>query len=470
MLFDSFNYWLFFGLTIVVLAALADRAARIGLVLFSFVFYSFWNPWFTLLLGGSILANFLFGLWIDQAAESRRRTALIAAIIFNLSLLSFFKYYGFLVGALGQLFRFDPHSILLHIILPVGISFITFEGIAYAVDVYRRDTPAVRNLTNFAVFMSFFPHLVAGPIIRPAHFFPQLATRKPLSNPDVKWGVLQISKGLVKKIVFADFFGPIANAYFSHGTYNNQTVPAVCGVLAFSLQIYFDFAGYTDIARGCARLLGYEFPPNFERPYLSENITDFWRRWHISLSSWLRDYLYIPLGGNRNGLARTYINIIIVMTLGGLWHGASWNFALWGLFHGSLLLLHRLWINSTKGWIGPRWQTNWFIRSGAVILTFALVSIGWIPFRAADFPSTLKTLTELGSGDILQFLRSTPAFLVLALIPLTYCLGDSRRKIENWLSNRATLFTVAIVTTLLLIIVTLFGQFGLQVPFIYFQF
>ncbi|HEY4248078.1 MAG TPA: MBOAT family O-acyltransferase [Lacunisphaera sp.] len=472
MLFDSLNYWVFFAVTIVVLASLTDRASRVGLVIFSLIFYGCWNPWFVLLLGGSILANFGFGLWIEGAAVHRRKAAVTTAIAFNLSLLGFFKYSSLLVGTLGGLFRFQDPAFIAHIVLPVGISFFTFEGIAYAVDIYRRQTPATRNLTNFAVFMSFFPHLIAGPIIRPANFFPQLEKRRSLTSEDTKWGLTQIIKGLLKKIVFADFFAPIANDYFSHTAATGSTIPAGIGVLAFTFQIYFDFAGYTDIARGCARLLGYDFPSNFERPYLSANITEFWRRWHISLSTWLRDYLYIPLGGNRAGAIRTYLNILIVMFLGGLWHGASWNFALWGLYHGFLLLGHRLWSTRIKPRVNfaasaQAWKAT---KPLAVAFTFLVVVLGWIPFRAPDFSSTLKVIRELNFGGVRPFLTSNPAFIVLVALPLFYCLIDPRRKTEKWVESRASLFTTALLITIALVVIEIFGQFGLKVPFIYFQF
>lgn len=471
MLFDSFSYWVFFSVVLVALSSLSDRLGRLALVLAGFIFYSFWNPRFSLLLGGSILANYLFGLWIGTTGETRRRTAVTLAIVFNLSLLCLFKYYTFFIDSAARLLagaNLNPWR--LDITLPVGISFITFEGIAYAVDVYRRDTPPVRSLTNFGVFMSFFPHLVAGPIIRPAHFFPQLDDRQPLRDSMVKWGVVQVLKGLIKKMIFADYFAIIANAYFSHNLFISQPVPAALGVLAFSFQIYFDFAGYTDIARGCARLLGYDFPSNFERPYLSYNITDFWRRWHISLSTWLRDYIYIPLGGNRRGPLKTYINIIIVMALGGLWHGASWNFVIWGLYHGVLLLCHRAWIGLFTDRPLVNYPFGWLLNIASMLLTFIAVTVGWVPFRAPDFSATLRTLTELSSRGITHFLEANPAFTVLCLLPALYCFVDSTRRLERWLTDQAPLVVVAVFAAMALVLVETFGQFGLQVPFIYFQF
>jgi alginate O-acetyltransferase complex protein AlgI len=343
MMFDTLQFWLFFAATMVLLALLRDRPAKVALVAASYVFYGFWDARFCLLLAGSTAVNYAFGRLIDAREGKARKRMVAFALIFNLALLAFFKYTNFFIDSFAATFGVDPTGLALNIILPVGISFFTFEGIAYAVDVYRRQLRAVRDPVDFSLFIAFFPHLVAGPIIRPTDFFPQLAQRPPLTSEDSRWGMREILKGLIKKVAFANYFAPIADAWFGGGQYHGMAVPAWVGVFAFSLQIYFDFSGYTDIARGCARLLGYRFPPNFERPYLSANITEFWRRWHISLSFWLRDYLYISLGGNRVSMPRTYVNLLIVMGLGGLWHGASWNFAIWGLYHGFLLIGHRLW-------------------------------------------------------------------------------------------------------------------------------
>ena len=369
MLFDTLSYWYFFAAVVLLLAALRPFAGKWLLVVASYVFYAFWDIRFVFLLAASTLANWAFGLWIARSEGSARRRALACAIVFNLGTLAFFKYFNFFADTLAALLHLDPHGLALRIVLPVGISFFTFEGIAYAIDVYRRDLPARRNALDFALFVSFFPHLIAGPIIRPVHFFPQIGQSLVLGDEDARWGLREILKGLFKKIALSNFYAPIADAYFHATQWNGAAVPAWVGVLAFSLQIYFDFSGYTDIARGCARLLGFKFPSNFERPYLSADIAEFWRRWHISLSSWLRDYLYIPLGGNRRGEARTCINLMIVMGLGGLWHGASWNFAVWGLYHGTLLVAHRYW---RKFVTGTAWPTAWTPRPCPAVAAIVL--------------------------------------------------------------------------------------------------
>ncbi|MEP6939274.1 MAG: MBOAT family O-acyltransferase [Rudaea sp.] len=470
MLFDALPYWVFFAAVVLLLGVLRPLHGKWMLVVASYVFYAFWDVRFLLLLGASTLANFAFGLWIDRSAGRSRRRALALAIVFNLGTLAFFKYFNFFADTLAALLHLDPHALMLRIVLPVGISFFTFEGIAYAVDVFRRDLTARRSLPDFALFVAFFPHLIAGPIIRPVNFFPQVGQPLRLSNEDARWGLREILKGLFKKIALSNLYAPIADAYFHATPWNGAGVPAWIGVLAFSMQIYFDFSGYTDIARGCARLLGFRFPSNFERPYLATDIADFWRRWHISLSSWLRDYLYFPLGGNRNGEARTCVNLMIVMGLGGLWHGASWNFAAWGLFHGSLLVIHRYWRKFVAfAGIATRVDTP-ALRPFWIALTFVCVTVGWVPFRAPDFMATWQTLRALVAFPNLQLAIAHPAIVVIPLLALAFCAVDRGRRWQDWLVERAG-FGVAVGASVAAILaLEIFGQIDAQIPFVYFQF
>jgi len=470
MLFDTLGYWLFFAAVLLALAALRPGPAKLLLVLASYVFYAFWDVRFVALLGASTLANWQFGLWIDRSAGAARRRALIVAIVFNLGTLAFFKYFNFFVDTFATLLQLDPHGLTLRIVLPVGISFFTFEGIAYAVDIYRRDLAARRSALDFALFISFFPHLIAGPIIRPVQFFPQTGQPLVLSDEDARWGLREILKGLFKKIALANFNAPIADAYFHHAAWNGAAVPAWIGVLAFSMQIYFDFSGYTDIARGCARLLGYRFPPNFERPYLAANISEFWHRWHISLSSWLRDYLYIPLGGSRRGEARTCANLIIVMGLGGLWHGASWNFALWGLYHGGLLVAHRYWRRAVERAGAGTLVDHRALQPLWCACTFVLVTLGWIPFRAPDAASTWSTLSALASTPDFTLLRAHPEIIAIPLLSLAFCRLDRERRVQQWLVERAPLPVAAAACALLVLGMEILGQIDAQIPFVYFQF
>jgi len=470
MLFDTLDYWLFFALVLLLLAALRPTAGKWLLVIASYAFYACWDVRFVFLLGASTLANWAFGLWIDRNAGMARKRALIVAIVFNLVTLGVFKYFNFFADTLAWLLHLDSHTLALRIVLPVGISFFTFEGIAYATDVYRRDLVAKRSALDFALFISFFPHLIAGPIIRPTNFFPQVGKLLALSNEDARWGLREILKGLFKKVALSNFYAPIADAYFHAGQWNGAGVPAWVGVLAFSMQIYFDFSGYTDIARGCARLLGYRFPSNFERPYLATDIADFWRRWHISLSSWLRDYLYIPLGGNRHGELRTSTNLMIVMGLGGLWHGASWNFAAWGLYHGTLLVLHRYWrkLATTSGIIGA--VDHVALKPVWIALTFLLVTVGWIPFRAPDFATTWHTLQALLGAPDTTLVRAHPAIVAIPLATLMFCILDARRRVQDWLVERAGFPAAVVAGTMAILALELFGQIDAKIPFVYFQF
>jgi len=470
MLFDTIQFWLFFAIVLLLVAALKPSRAKIVLVSASYVFYAFWDTRFVLLLGGATLSNYVFGLWIGAREGRARRLAVTVAIIANLVVLGIFKYFNFFIDTLHALTGFPAGGLLLQIVLPVGISFITFEGIAYSVDVYRGHLRAVRKPLDFMLFVAFFPHLVAGPIIRPMAFLPQVGRPLLLSDEDARWGLREILKGLFKKMALANYLAPIADAYFQHLSYAGTAVPAWIGVLAFSLQIYFDFSGYTDIARGSARLLGFRFPSNFERPYLSADITDFWRRWHISLSTWLRDYLYIPLGGNRQGAARTYANLLIVMGLGGLWHGASWNFAIWGLYHGLLLSAHRLWRGTLDG---TRWQKIFdapLLAPFWIAATFVLVTLGWVPFRAPDLAATLATLTNLWARPEFDFVLAHPGIAIIALCSFAWCLLDRGRRVQDWLVERASWPLAAACAGVLAIALELLAQVDAQIPFVYFQF
>ena len=471
MLFNSLGFWAFFAVVAAIYYTVPETWSRTVLVAASFIFYGMWNPLLTLLLAGCVVFNHTTGLAIGRARENHARILVTLAVAVNLGMLGVFKYYDFFIGTVTDLLHLPQAAFDLRIVLPVGISFYTFEAISYNVDIYRNVLKARRSLIDFAVFISFFPHLIAGPIIRPAQFFPQL-TGRPVPPADaIAWGVVQVVKGLIKKTVFADNFAIVANMYFNTPIGHAGMVAAWVGTVAFSMQIYFDFSGYTDIARGCARLLGYEFPPNFERPYLARNIAEFWRRWHISLSTWLRDYLYIPLGGNRRGIARSYVNLLITMGLGGLWHGASWNFVVWGLYHGVLLALHRAW-RQLRGDAGePRAGR---IGNGvAVAFTFVLVSIGWIAFRAPDFGTTWQVLKEAFAGSIRLPPDISVAFWVLLASSLAWVAIDRDRRVQNWIGHGSGLLgTLKVSAGLALsgVVLELFSRTDVAVPFIYFRF
>ena len=335
MLFNTTRFFVFLVLVVALFYALPRRFRKYLLLAASYFFYGSWNPKFIPLLLSLTAIDFTAGIWLERTnAPSRRRAILIGSLACNLGFLGFFKYYNFLASNLALALGGPPRSYWLDIVLPLGISFHTFQSISYVVDVYRREQKAIRNPVDYALFIAFFPQLVAGPIVRARNFFGDLYHWKPPSADDVSRGIFLMALGLTKKMAFADQFAVVANSYFNDVAAHPGRITAWSGAFAFAMQIYFDFSGYTDMAIGMAKLLGFHFPINFRRPYLARGIADFWRRWHISLSTWLRDYLYIPLGGNRRGRWMTYRNLMLTMLLGGLWHGASWNFLIWGGYHG----------------------------------------------------------------------------------------------------------------------------------------
>ena len=381
------------------------RLKHLVLTIFSYVFYGWANPAFLILLLASTLIDWIAGLvmsgttpWSRTPIEvlpkggprnRRERLALLLSVTSNLSLLGFFKYFNFAVDSwngIASVIGVDAATldIALRVTLPLGISFYTFQSMSYAIDVYRGDARALRNFIDFACFVSMFPQLVAGPIIRFSEVADQLANR---SHTLAKFarGVAFFSVGMAKKVLLANPCGRIADTVFDAGA--PTVLQAWHGVVGYAFQIYFDFSGYSDMAIGLGLMLGFVFARNFDSPYQSQSITEFWRRWHISLSTWLRDYLYVPLGGNRKGVRRTYIHLGLTMLLGGLWHGASWNFVIWGAFHGALLAIERA--------LGVDRLYGWMPRPMRVATTFSLVLVSWVFFRAADLPAALAYLGRM---------------------------------------------------------------------------
>src|SRR2546429_1136849 len=382
MLFNTTQFFLFLAVVLVLFYAAPRPLRKCILLAASYYFYASWNAKFIALLLTLTAIDYAAGLWLTRVPPGpRRRAVLIFSLAANLGFLGFFKYYNFLAANLALALGRPAHSFFLSIVLPLGISFHTFQSMSYVVDVYRGQQRAVSNPVDYALYICFFPQLVAGPIVRARNFFRDLWGWQPPSADDIARGVFLIALGLTKKMAFADQFAKVANEYFGNVAAHPGALAAWSGVFAFGLQIYFDFSGYTDMAIGMAKLFGFHFPINFRRPYLAASTTEFWRRWHISLSSWLRDYVYIPLGGSRRGAARTYRNLMLTMLLGGLWHGASWNFVIWGGYHGALLSLERM----ARGGRPPgQDRSRWYPLQAAA--TFGLVLIGWVFFRAKDLP------------------------------------------------------------------------------------
>lgn len=442
MLFNSGVFLQFFAAFLLLYwLARNSLAARNALILVSsYLFYGWWapeavgntpppdagsvNPLFTALwhcrflalLFATSLLDYTVGRGLDHLkSPGARRGLLTLSIVVNLGVLGFFKYADFFVESVAVALSrigLDVQARTLGLVLPVGISFYTFQSMSYAIDVYRRELPATRNLLHFLAYVSFFPQLVAGPIERARHLLPQFGRTVTITAAMLEEGVWLILWGFFKKVVIADNVAPLADMVFGGSSFTAPMV--ICGTIAFTVQIYCDFSGYSDIARGLARVLGFDIMWNFDLPYAATSLRDFWRRWHISLSTWLRDYLYIPLGGNRQGPARTYFNLIATMLLGGLWHGAAWNFVLWGLWHGFGLAAQRLWTGDRAVASPPKGPGSLLAWFG----TLAFVGYGWLLFRARSLTQITGMTRALIDWSAPAWMQSYVVCLVAFTLPL----------------------------------------------------
>ncbi len=383
MVFNTWDYVVFFVVVYALYLSLPRYQWQNWLLLVaSYYFYAAWDWRFAVLMLASTIVDYVVGIQMYRCSRpAARKALLLVSMVFSLSMLGVFKYYNFFLDSLTALlahFDLAPQAMHLDIILPFGISFYTFQTMSYTIDIYRGELVPTRNFRDFALFVAFFPHLVAGPIMRAADLIPQFTRPRSLNQPQFAIACWLIGWGLWKKIFVADNMALMANHVFSHST-SVTWLEAYLGVVAFAFQIYCDFSAYSDIARGCAQLLGIQLVQNFNLPYFATNPSDFWRRWHISFSTWLRDYLYIPLGGNRYGTLLTYRNLLVTMVLGGLWHGASWNFIWWGTYHGCLLSGHRLLTrNRTEQAQEPSpWGHFW-----SIVLMSQFTLFGWLLFRS----------------------------------------------------------------------------------------
>src|SRR5690349_19457375 len=406
----------FLPLFLLVYYSLPYSWRNVWLTLASYVFYGWWEPWFAGLMLFTTVMDFIWGKVITRpgATPLQRKLAVLACVVTNLSFLGFFKYYIFAAETLNQLLAAvgATQFRVLHVVLPIGISFYTFHSLTYILDLYRGHATPAKSFSGFSAFVALFPDLVAGPIIRYKTLAEQLRSRDHTA-PRFAWGVTIFIVGFAKKILLANPCGQVADAVFNAA--DPYAVDAWVGVLAYSFQIYFDFCGYSDMAVGLGRMLGFEFPRNFDAPYRSESITELWRRWHISLSSVLRDYLYFALGGNRKGEGRTYFNLAVVMVLGGLWHGAKWTFVAWGAFHGLLLVLER--------WRGKKSFYSTLPKVGRITITFLLMLFSWVLFRAdnltlaMDYFRTMFGLNPHGEvAPLLAAVIYTPYHLLVLAI------------------------------------------------------
>jgi len=497
MLFNSIEYGLFLTIVLFSYYFLPHRYQNIFLLFASYIFYSFWDVRFLSLIIISTLVDFTCGLCIERAREVEdlrtMKLFIVLSLSANLGILCIFKYFNFFIENAQLLLT----SIGLHysknvfkIILPVGISFYTFQTLSYTIDIYRGKIKPIRNIVDFALFVAFFPQLVAGPIERASNLIPQIQNNRQVTQAHWEKGLYLILLGLVMKIVIADSAGVLVDVYFKNPQ-KFTSLQLTIGLFLYSFQIYGDFSGYSKIARGSAMLLGFEIMRNFHHPYFASNFTDFWRRWHISLSTWLRDYLYIPLGGNRKGLRRTYFNLFATMLLGGLWHGASWNFIIWGGLHGLYLSIHRFFrervslVQYNKRFLEKNMSSKqkynflsffsnkqiylalYFTRKIIIITAiFMLVSLTWVFFRAIDLSSVLIYLEGLlkftidGESDLI------PLFLIMfmtLIVDLPQALTN-----DEYCFLRLQPVALGLLAGIAIVLICLSGN--VQEPFIYFQF
>ncbi len=489
MIFSTLLFWGFFAVCLFGYSFIYKRnpLRNAYLLIFSLFFYYKSGGYFFSLLAFTILIDYSVGIWLGKTHKKTNRALLIAISIFvNMLVLAYFKYSYFFVETtneiLGTHFKVvnllsewtnavaGTHFDVSTIILPVGISFYTFQSISYTIDVYRNKLAPVKSLVDFSFFVTFFPQLVAGPIVRATDFIPQLYQKYALTNREFGYALFLILNGLMKKMIISDYI----SINFVDRIFDNPMAYTgfenLMGVYGYAIQIYCDFSGYTDIAIGVGLLLGFKLPVNFNSPYKAANITDFWRRWHISLSTWLRDYLYISLGGNRKGKIRTYINLMLTMILGGLWHGASFRFIIWGAIHGVGLALHKIWLVIFPA----KNRQNFFIRFLGVFVTFNIVCLAWIFFRAHD----MKTISEMfgqifssfGFLLIPEIVRSY--WIIFVLLAVAYFIhwlpSGFKEQYRGWFIE-TPVWAKVLISVLVFIIIYQAKSSEVQ-PFIYFQF
>lgn len=469
MLFSSGIFWILFILFLPVYALVKKNRFRMTLfvVFFSLYFYYKSSGLFFLMLIGTSLIDWQISRWMSKIYTKRPRLVLMwISIAISLSILGYFKYANFFLWNWNAIVNsnFQP----LDIILPVGISFYTFQSISYVVDVYKRKIMPTRTWLEYIFFLSFFPALVAGPIVRADYFLPQIKENKPATSEMIWSGLWLVITGIIKKAVIADYISQFNDLIFNDPTLYTG-VQTLMGVLGYTMQIYCDFSGYSDMAIGLALIMGFRLGINFDSPYQSRNLTEFWRRWHISLSSWLRDYVYIPLGGNRKGTLRTYINNFLTMLIGGLWHGAAWKFIFWGAMHGVGLAVHKACKPLLK-----RIPDNWFTMFISWVLTFVYVSLLWVFFRAASFDDSVLIIrnifTDFQWAQIPQFFEARMVWCIMMITLIIFHFIPQRIADQTQTIFVKSPWIVKLLT--FLIVVQLVIEFMSEevAPFIYFQF
>ena len=464
LLFNNGFFVYFFTVFIVLYYLFRNQYTIRTLILSGFSLYFFYKAsgsFVVLVIISAITDYLLSNLIYRQTRYWRKVTLLVVSIVVNLGLLFYFKYTNFFISVWNGFSAAQINP--LNILLPVGISFYTFENLSYTVDVYHGKIEPERNFLNYLLFLSFFPKLVMGPIVRASDFIPQLKRPYVVESRDFSDGFFLIVSGLFKKVVISDYITANFVNYVFDAPSLHTGLECLVAVYGYAMVIYCDFSGYSDVAIGLAKWLGITIPANFDTPYQSVSITEFWRRWHISLSSWLRDYLYIPLGGNRHGAVRTYLNLFVTMLLGGLWHGASWNFIAWGALHGSGLAVHKLWSglrNSKSVRVNPLGR----MLSG--ILTFHFVCFGWIFFRASDFETAYQMIGQIATGFTLE---GVEPFLmnyrpVLLMILLGFMLHMIPAKISRTIRERMEYMPLVANVTVFMIFVVAYAYFKTSEP------
>ena len=490
MLFNTVDFVIFFIIVLAIVAIFRYRKFQHLFLLFAsyFFFYYSSNYLLTLLILSTILDYYVGREIWKSSNKTRKKALLITSLSGNLGLLGFYKYADFAItqfNVLGQHFDLANHIPLLNLALPIGISFYTFQTISYTVDVYRGHLEPSKSFKEFALFVSFFPQLVAGPIVRAKDFLPQLRDKIQqvqvgnklkqitISKSNLKFGITLMAFGFLKKMFFADNIAPLVNEIFQNPIGLDSSA-IILGTIGFGIQIYGDFSGYSDIAIGAALILGFKIPTNFNKPYFATSPSNFWTRWHISLSSWLRDYFYIPLGGNRKSNNRTYFNLMTVMLFGGLWHGASWNFVIWGLLHGTYLTIHKALLDKF-----PHVKIHPFFKSKygkifSIVITQYFVFLSWIPFRVQNMDYMLYSLEkfiifDFQFNDAISLISNHkfPIILIISFIILNFVSYKQQNLVEK-ISKTNYKFWCFFLTMVIFCIVFFYN--GNPEDFIYFRF
>lgn len=474
MLFSSGLFWVIFLVFLPVYAALKKRRRQmtVFVIAFSLFFYYKSSGWFVLMLTATSIFDWVLSRLMERTdTRWKRRLCLSLSLLASLGILAWFKYANFFMWNWQQMVggNFEP----LDIILPVGISFYTFQSVSYMIDVYKRRVKATRTWMDYAFFLTFFPALVAGPIVRADYFLPQLEENRSATKTMVYMGLWLIILGVVKKAIVADYLAQYNDLIFvvdpATGIPAYSGFETMMGIIGYTMQIYCDFSGYSDMAIGLALIMGFRLAQNFNFPYKSRNLTDFWRRWHISLSTWLRDYIYIPLGGNRKGTARTYVNNFATMVIGGLWHGAAWKFVFWGAMHGAGLAVHK----ASRPWLG-RIEDSWPVKALSWLVTFMFVMLLWVFFRADTFGDSVAVISHAFSDFDVAYAMPFVAvrwlwLIIMAVIVISHILPtDFWQRAAAWFVRSPWIVKLLVFVVVVQLVLELQGED--VAPFIYFQF